>query len=316
MLKTGYFWNRKCEIHEMGRFHPESPERLKAIKQVLDGDGVGRELISLDADYAKIDDILAIHDEDYINSIRATAKNDGYVNLDSDTSANAFTWDASRLAVGGTIKCVDSIMNRDTTNAFAFIRPPGHHAERNRAMGFCIFNNIAIVTEHLLKMHDVEKVLIVDFDVHHGNGTQHAFYARSDVFYVSMHRYPFYPGTGSESETGTGEGMGFTLNVPMNVGSNDDDYMRAFDRVAKAVFDYAPQFVLVSAGYDAHVSDPLGGMRLSTDGYRRIMRILCEIADESCNGRLCMVLEGGYNIRALRASVETQLEVMLEFALR
>ncbi|MFA5811600.1 MAG: histone deacetylase [bacterium] len=312
MGNTTVFYDDLCTYHEMGYLHPESPRRLLSVKEVLDGDGIGRELARLGPRDATEGEIALIHDENYIKRIKATDGGE-LVALDPDTSANAYTWKAALRAAGGTLACVDSVFKGKARNAYAFVRPPGHHAERARAMGFCIFNNIAIAAESLIKGKGLGRVAIIDFDVHHGNGTQHAFYRRGDVFFASLHRFPFYPGTGALDETGEGEGRGATLNVPLHAGADDDDHLRALcDTIIPEVERFAPEFLLVSSGYDAHVRDPLGGMRVTTDGYRRMMRSLVELADDCCNGRLVVVLEGGYDLAALRECTEASLEAMVE----
>lgn len=310
-MKTAIIWDERMTYHELGYLHPESPKRLLAIKEMLDGDGVGRELMHLTPREATKEELAYIHDESYIARIEGTDGKD-VVHLDPDTSTNRFTWSSAKLAAGSAIVCAGEVMRGNCRNAFAFVRPPGHHSERARAMGFCIFNNIAIAADWLIRSKKAERVAIVDFDVHHGNGTQHAFYKRDDVLFISTHRYPFYPGTGSADETGGGEGRGFTQNIPMEGGSDDDDYLRTFDVITKSIVKYEPDFMLVSAGYDAHAADPLGGMRVTTDGFSRIMRALVDMANEVCDGRLVAILEGGYDLRALRDSVEAQLEVMVE----
>ncbi len=312
-MKTAVLWDERCTYHEMGYLHPESPRRLFAIKEVLSGDGVGKELIFLPPRFGTKEEIGWIHDELYIKRIEKTEGID-ITHLDPDTSANRYTWEACQRAVGGTIACVEAVMKKDCANSFAFVRPPGHHAERGHAMGFCFFNNVAIAAEWLLKVGRLERVAIIDFDVHHGNGTQHSFYKRPDVFFISTHRSPFYPGSGAEDETGDGAGKGFTYNIPMLPGADDDDYLRAFDLIAKKLEKYEPQFILVSAGYDIHSDDPLGGMRVSTDGIKRIMESMLYMAKEMCDGRLTAVLEGGYDFKALRDSVEVQLEEMVAFS--
>jgi len=310
-VTTAIIWDERYTYHEMGYLHPESPKRLLVIKEVLDGDGVGKVLVHLEPRYATREEIAYIHDDKYIERVAAT---DGIemTHLDPDTSANRYTWDAAQLAAGGAIVCVDEVLAGHYNNAFAFIRPPGHHAERDRAMGFCFFNNVAIAAEHLIKNRNVDRIAIIDFDVHHGNGTQHAFYERPDVFFVSVHRDPFYPGSGQDDETGEGEGTGYTLNIPMKGGAGDDDYRRTFDVIAKKVENYKPQFILVSAGFDAHVRDSLGGMKVTTGGYRHIMKAIMEFASGVCDGKTVAILEGGYDLQALRDSVEAQLEVMAE----
>lgn len=312
MKKTAVVWDQIFTLHDMGPSHAESPERLFSIKTVLDGDGVGREAEHLKARAATQDELGLIHDENYIKRIEATAGKDP-VFLDPDTSTNAHTWDAACNASGALIRCVEDVCDGRIANAFAFVRPPGHHAERNRAMGFCIFNHVAIAAEWLVKKRGLERVAIIDFDVHHCNGTQHAFYDRPDVFVASIHHFPFYPGTGAALEIGEGDGRGTTLNIPLRAGSGDDDYMRAFEeRIIPGVLSFGAQFILVSAGYDAHRDDPLGGMRVSTAGFRSIMELITQLAKECSDGKMAAALEGGYNIRALRASVEAQLEVMVQ----
>ncbi len=311
MGKTAIFYDEICTYHEMGYLHPESPRRLLAIKEVLDGNGVGREVERLKGRDATKEELAYIHDENYIKRIEGTSGGE-LTALDPDTSANAWTWQASLKAAGGFIACVDAVHSGKQRNAFAFVRPPGHHAERGRAMGFCFFNNVAIGAEWLIKNLGVKRIAIVDFDVHHGNGTQNAFYKRSDVFFASVHHSPFYPGTGQMSEKGEGEGKGTTFNVPIAAGADDDDYRHAIgDEILPAVERYTPQIILVSAGFDAHKLDPLGGMRMTTDGFRWIMRAIIDLANEVCDGKVAATLEGGYDLRALKESTEAQLEEMI-----
>jgi acetoin utilization deacetylase AcuC-like enzyme len=299
-MKTGYVWEDDYTLHEMGYGHPESPRRLISIKDILDGNGVGRDIGKLEARNATEEELAYIHDENYIKRIAETAGRP-VTHLDPDTQTNAYTWDAARLAAGGTIVCAQEVMEGRMSNAFALVRPPGHHAERGRAMGFCFFNNAAIAAEWLLKKAGLERVAIVDFDVHHGNGTQHAFYKRPDVFFASVHRDNFYPGTGFADEKGEGEGREATLNVPLSAGADDDDYRRAIEgTIMPAVERFSPQFIIASAGYDSHVTDPIGGMRVTTNGYRRIMRDLLDLAEATCDGKLIAVLEGGYDLKGLR----------------
>jgi acetoin utilization deacetylase AcuC-like enzyme len=311
MSKTAVIWDERMTYHEMGYLHPESPRRLIAINDVLKGDGVGREVVRVDPRPATVEEIGLIHDEHYIERIKGTDGKD-VVHLDPDTSTNRFTWEAAILAAGGTIVCAEKVASGEFSNAFAFVRPPGHHSERGKAMGFCVFNNVAVAAEWLIRNKKCERVAILDFDVHHGNGTQRAFYKRADVFFASVHRYPFYPGTGSAEEAGEGAGKGFNFNIPLDGGAHDDDFLRAVDAMLKKFEKFAPEFLLVSAGFDAHKLDPLGGMEMTTEGYGRIMQELVDFASATCKGKLVAVLEGGYNLQALRESVETQLEVMVQ----
>lgn len=309
-MATAIVWDERYLLHEMGLLHPEAPGRLLAIKEILDGDGVGHELRPIGARVATNEELGFIHDEHYIKRIAGTSGKDTTF-LDPDTSANAHTWEAARLAAGGLLRCVEEVLEGRAMNAFAFIRPPGHHAEHARAMGFCIFNNVAIGAEWLIR-RGLSRVAIIDFDVHHCNGTQHAFYARPDVFVASVHRFPFYPGTGATDETGEGEGSGATLNIPLPAGSGDDDYHRAFeDRIIPAIQGFSPKFILVSAGFDAHVMDPLGGMRVTTHCFCWMMESIVALAKECSSGKMAATLEGGYNTKALRDCVEAELEVMV-----
>lgn len=311
MAPTGVVWDARYTKHDMGMYHPESPKRLLAIKEVLDGDGVGKELTHIEPRDATKDEIAWIHAPSYIEEVAATDGQD-MVMLDPDTMTCPDSYKAALLAAGGVMNAADAVRDGKVNNAFAFVRPPGHHAEHDRAMGFCFFNNIAIATEHLIQKSDIERVAIVDFDVHHGNGTQHAFYKRGDVFFTSTHRGHFYPGSGSEEEKGEGPGKGCTLNIPLSNGADDDDYKRAFDKIIiPAVRNFQPQIILSSAGFDAHRRDPLGGMRMTTDGYRWIGRTLCDLAKDLCDGKIIYVLEGGYDLVALRESCEAILEEMV-----
>lgn len=309
-MTTAIVWDSRYTLHEMGYLHPETPRRLLAIKEILDGDGVGREMARLEARPAAEEELAWIHDPSYIKRIAETAGK-GHTALDPDTSANAYTWEAALFAAGGFLRCVEEVEAGRITNAFAFVRPPGHHAERGHAMGFCFFNNVAIGAEWLIRHKKAERVAIIDFDVHHCNGTQHSFSDRPDVFVASVHRFPFYPGTGAADEQGEGEGRGTTQNVPLPAGADDDAFKRALgDRIIPEVERFRPQFLLVSAGFDAHVRDPLGGMRVTTAGFRWMMGALLELARGTCGGKMAVTLEGGYDLRALRDSVEAQLEVM------
>ncbi|HPM41614.1 MAG TPA: histone deacetylase [bacterium] len=310
MVATAVVWDSRYTFHEMGYLHPETPRRLISIKEVLDGDGVGKVLARLESRQADDLELCWVHDENYVRRIKNTAGIE-MTALDPDTSANAYTWEAAVFAAGGFLRCCEEVLGARAKNAFALVRPPGHHAEHARAMGFCFFNNVAIGAEWLRKVGGLERVAIVDFDVHHCNGTQHTFYKRGDVFVSSIHRYPFYPGTGAADERGEGDGAGATLNVPLEAGADDDDYKRALcDVIVPAVEKFAPQMILVSAGYDPHRDDPLGGMQVSTAGFGWIMETLVSLAKATCGGKLAVTLEGGYNIKAQRDAVEAQLEVM------
>jgi acetoin utilization deacetylase AcuC-like enzyme len=311
MARTAVIWDERYTRHDMGRYHVESPERLWSIKEVLDGDGVGHEVERLEPREASRDELAYIHDAGYIERIAATDGKE-QVFLDSDTSTCPDSWKAALLAAGGAMETADRVCSRDAKNAFAFVRPPGHHAERDRSMGFCFFNNIAIAAEHILRRGAAERIAIIDIDVHHGNGTQRAFYDRGDVFFSSIHRGNFYPGSGYAEEAGTDEGKGATLNLPLDSGADDEDYKRAFDSsIVPAVHKFDPELIMVSVGFDAHMRDPLGGMKVSTEGFRWMARTLAYMAKDYCDGKLMMILEGGYDLTALRDGSEVMLEELV-----
>ncbi|MCX8110034.1 MAG: histone deacetylase [Syntrophorhabdaceae bacterium] len=307
-MKTGIVREDIYLEHVIDYYHPESPERLKYIYSMLD-EKDNKDLIRVPARSATHEEISLIHDQRYIESIHATKGKS--VRLDPDTSTSPKSYEAALMAAGGFLNLIDSLMAGEIDNGFAFIRPPGHHAERNRAMGFCLFNNIAIGARYLEKRYNLKRIIIVDFDLHHGNGTQHSFYRDSTVLFFSTHQYPYYPGTGWLEETGEGEGRGYTVNVPFSYGMGDDDYMFAFKEVLVPVADmYKPEIILVSAGFDAHYNDPLGGMRVTEKGYAMMTRILLETAQKHCSGRLLYALEGGYGLEGLTNSVRAVIKEM------
>lgn len=312
MSKTGYVWEEIYTQHIMGPFHPESPRRLERIKEMLErGDfAVKKGLIKIPARPATKEELSWVHDIDYINSVEKTKGRT--VALDPDTTASPKSYEAALMAAGGVMECVKKVISGEVDNAFAFVRPPGHHAEKDRAMGFCLFNNVAIAAEYALKKHGLKRIVIVDFDVHHGNGTENAFYDRSDVFYISTHRWPFYPGTGSREDHGTGEGQGRTLNIPFVYGADDAEFKKVYKEIVMPVIEeYKPDLILVSAGYDAHEDDPLGGLRVATETYTWLAERLVETAKKCCGGRIIFVLEGGYNVEALGECVRGALGIMV-----
>jgi len=290
--------------HDMGMYHPESPERLQVIYDMIEEFGSTLNLTTIPVRQASVDEISANHDVRYVEYIAATA---GVRNtyLDPDTTACAYSWDAACRAVGGLLSLVEAVAADNIRNGFALVRPPGHHAERKRAMGFCFFNNIAVAARYALNKLGMQRVAIVDWDLHHGNGTQNAFYESDNVMFISTHQYPHYPGSGAIREVGIGAGEGYTVNVPLAAGAGDAEYVTVFHAlVAPVVEAYHPDLILVSAGFDAHESDPLGGMNLTESGYEQMVQILLSLAEELCGGRLVLTLEGGYNLAALRNSVK------------
>ncbi|MEA1907703.1 MAG: histone deacetylase [Euryarchaeota archaeon] len=290
-------------LHETGS-HPERKERLLAIMQLIDESGI--DVRKTKPEPASIEQIQHIHNSVYIEKVKYHSEHE--IPLDPDTVVCKDSYHAALLAAGGAIRAVDLAVSRE--DAFALLRPPGHHALPDRGMGFCLFNNIAIGARHAQR-NGCERVLIVDWDVHHGNGTQHAFYDDPSVSYFSVHQYPHYPGTGSADEIGEGDGRGYTLNVPLSAGSGDAAYIDAFENIlAPALLKFDPDIILVSAGFDAHTCDPLAGMAVTTAGFGRMASIVYSIAGECCEGRLAIMLEGGYDLPALSHSVLAVLEEM------
>jgi acetoin utilization deacetylase AcuC-like enzyme len=293
----------------MDEFHPESPDRLKSIYGMLGIiDQAG--LLYVPARSASEEEIEWVHDPRYVTMVRETSGK-GRTRLDPDTSTSPKSYDASCMAAGGVLKLVDSLMKGEIDNGFALVRPPGHHAEKHRAMGFCIFNNIAIGARYLEYCYGRKRIMIVDFDLHHGNGTQQCFYADNSVLYISTHQYPYYPGSGWYDEIGHGLGKGYTINIPLSNGMHDGDYEHVFEEIVAPVSRlFAPEVILVSAGYDIHASDPLGGMKVTESGFSAIARTMMNIAGKECDGKLLFVLEGGYNLVALANGVRATIMEM------
>jgi len=317
MAHTGFVYHPDYLNHQMGPHHPESPDRLRAILGRLEGSGLMSRLVRLEPtppDHEWITSwITKVHTSTYLKDLRKVSPQEGQVALDPDTSISPGSLNAACLAVAGALAAADAIMQGRVQNAFCAVRPPGHHAESSHAMGFCLFNNVAIAARYLQEHHGLERIAIVDWDVHHGNGTQRTFYEDASVFFFSTHQYPYYPGTGKAHETGTGRGTGYTKNVPLPAGMGDTEYLQIFNTVLRpALKAYRPEAIIVSAGFDAHRDDPLAGMNLTTEGYVALSRVVKEIAGEFCQGRVLSCLEGGYNLEALAASVDGHLRVLME----
>ncbi|MFL5732429.1 MAG: histone deacetylase [Chloroflexia bacterium] len=290
-----------CLEHDAGYGHPEAPARLRGILAALRQRGISEEDL-IRPEPVDLDLLAEVHDRRYIAGVEQVARGGGAY-WDADTFISPRSYEAALVAAGGAVGAVDAVM-AGARGAFALPRPPGHHALQASAMGFCLFNNVAVAAQHAIRNHGLERVLIVDWDVHHGNGTQDLFYSRPDVLFFSTHQYPFYPGTGAISEMGEGEGRGYIVNVPLPAGVGDAGYREVFDQVlAPLARRYRPQLMLISAGYDAHISDPLANMALTVAGFSELALMVRELADELCEGRVAAVLEGGYNVEALAMSV-------------
>ncbi len=298
-------WSDRFADHATGS-HPERPERIQALKAALDAAGVFAANQTHDPTPASVEAIERIHAPQLIELVLQTAGSGGGW-LDPDTYVSPASYEVALLAAGAVTQALEAALAG--APAFAFVRPPGHHAEPRRAMGFCLFNSVAVAVEEIRARHGVERVAILDWDVHHGNGTQAAFWTDPDVLFVSLHQYPFYPGTGAAAETGAGAGEGATLNIPLAAGCDDAVYQRCMEEQAlPAIADFAPELVVVSAGFDAHRDDPLANMQVSTEGFRWMAGAVAELALEHCDGRLALALEGGYNLQSLGASAVATIE--------
>jgi len=309
-MKAGLVYDPIYLEHDTGD-HVENSRRLVEAISYLKETGIKEKLISLPARPASLEELEMIHAPEYISHVKSKAENGGGW-LDPDTVMSPKSYEAALYAAGGLLVAVEGVMKKEVDNAFAIVRPPGHHAIRDRAMGFCIFNNVAIAARFALSKFSLNRILIADFDVHHGNGTQDAFYADPNVLYFSTHEYPYYPGTGAAKETGTGKGEGTTVNFPMAAGWGDEEYLRAFKEVLVPVARrFQPELILVSAGFDSHWADHLAMMTATITGFAQMALILKELAAELCQGRLVFTLEGGYNLRVVASSIKAIFDVLL-----
>jgi acetoin utilization deacetylase AcuC-like enzyme len=310
-LPTGFVFHPDYLKHDSGQNHPESGERLSSLLTHLEKKGLILRLKNIQPYPATVKWLETVHDPSYIKMVERICKDGGGM-LDPDTHVGSESYQVALLAVGGVMAAVDEVMSKKIKNSFCAIRPPGHHAERDKAMGFCIFNNVAVGARYVQKRFGLKKVLIVDWDVHHGNGTQNIFWEDPSVFYFSVHQFPYYPGSGSENEVGEGEGEGFTFNMPMFAGSGDLEYIEAFQNILYPLAKkFSPEFIFISAGFDAHQEDPLAGINLSEVGYKEMTEVITCLASECSEGRLVSVLEGGYNSRSLSASVEKHIRALM-----
>ena len=309
MNKTGYIFHPQYLKHDT-KSHPENSGRLKAIQEKVKSSKIYSHLHFPEPRRATDDELAANHDMGHIDDVRNSCRN-GIQNLDEDTIICPDSWDAATLSAGAGLTAIDQIITGQLDNAFTAVRPPGHHAEKDRAMGFCLFNNVAIAARYAIKKHKLNRICIFDWDVHHGNGTQHSFYSNPSVHYSSIHQYPFYPGTGDKDETGTGDGLGTTLNFPLNAFAGDSTYLDIVkNKLIPAIQDFKPELIIISAGFDAHEDDPLAQMRVSSTCYGQMTAMILKVAEEICGGRLLSMLEGGYDYKALADSVFKHINVL------
>jgi acetoin utilization deacetylase AcuC-like enzyme len=306
-MSVSLIFSSKFLNHQTPAGHPERVERAEVMQSVVAA-WTQRGGVAQEPRPATRAELLRVHSQQHLDTIDRTAGR--AVSLDPDTATSPESRDVALLAAGAALGGVDAIVQSRATRVMALVRPPGHHAERDRAMGFCLYNNVAAAAAHALTL-GMERIVVMDYDVHHGNGTQWMFYEDPRVLYISTHQYPFYPGTGAAEDIGRGKGAGFTLNVPLEAGATDGDYQDAFKVVViPAIDQFKPELVMISAGFDAHERDPLARMRLSTNGYATLTKSLCDAADRHCHGRVVAVTEGGYDLVALKACLESSISVL------
>lgn len=309
-MSLGLVHDPLFQEHDPGSYHCESPLRLAALERALAGWPGRKQMQTIPLRPATEEEIVRIHNPDYFQVIASTQGRS--VRMDPDTSTSPLSFEAALKAAGSLIDLADAALIGDVSHGMALVRPPGHHAMHQRAMGFCLFNNVAVAAAHLVAARGLERILLVDWDVHHGNGTEDSFYEDPRVLYFSIHQSPFYPGTGQVQALGKGPGEGYNLNVPLSARHDDFHYVRIFeDLLAPVARQYKPQFILVSAGFDGHDEDPLGGMRITDQGFAAMARVLGEISQEFCPGKVVMTLEGGYNPEAQARSVLAVLSALM-----
>jgi len=311
--RVGIVYHPDYLKHETGTTHPEQPERLRRIFAELKERELLLSLEEIRPKPAPLEWMQRVHDPYYIQRVAELCRR-GYPYIDSlDTAVCSRSYEVALLAVGGGLAAAEGLFERGLQRVFCALRPPGHHALPSKAMGFCLFNNIAILARYLQDKYGLHRIFILDWDVHHGNGTQEIFYEDPRVFYFSVHQYPHYPGSGAENEKGRGKGKGYTLNVPLRAGSGDADYQEVFEKkLIPAVEKFAPEIILISAGFDPHREDPLSGMQVTERGFAHMTRTVVELAKQFCQGRIISLLEGGYNLQALASSVAEHIAALLE----
>jgi acetoin utilization deacetylase AcuC-like enzyme len=307
-MATLVFTHPACLEHDPGEFHPESPSRLRAVLAALRTPEFAA-LEWREAPSAETDDIARVHPAGFVEAMLAAVPAEGYAGVDADTILSPGSGEAALRAAGAVVAAIDAVIRGEAANAFCAVRPPGHHAEPDRAMGFCLFNNVAIGAARARAVHGLERVAVIDFDVHHGNGTQAMFERNPELFYASTHQWPLYPGTGSERERGID---GNVVNAPLPPGAGSAEFRRAFERVILPALDaFAPEIVLISAGFDAHRDDPLASLNLVEADYEWATAEMCKLAAKHAKGRVVSALEGGYDLGALAASAAAHVRALM-----
>jgi acetoin utilization deacetylase AcuC-like enzyme len=310
-MSTGIVADPFCKMHDTGFGHPERPERFDAVVSAFKEAGLLAQLVQIESRDAMREELRLCHTSDYLDLAEHEIRDHATELLTGDTVVSEQSWDVALRAAGSVLSAVDAVMETKVRNALCVVRPPGHHATRNRGMGFCILNNIAIAVRYAQRKHGVNKVLIVDWDVHHGNGTQDIFYEDGSVLFFSTHQWPLYPGTGARSETGSGAGKGATINCPLPAGSGRAEIFEAFkNQLVPAAEVFQPELVMISAGFDSRIGDPLGGFTLGDEDFAEMTKLLLRIAEENANGRVVSVLEGGYNLRGLGSAAAAHLRTL------
>ena len=308
-MKTGLITSDTYQNHNTGDGHPEKIDRVSVVIdnfKKLDN----KKLIWKKPNKFEISFLIKTHTSNYIDQVNKSFPKKGYNFLDGDTVISPGSKDASKDAVGSIITAIDGVQNKEFKNAFCAVRPPGHHAEKEKAMGFCIFNNVAVGANYLIEKYKYNKIAIIDFDVHHGNGTQDIFYDNEKVLFISTHQYPYYPGSGSEKEKGNFNNV---LNIPLEAGTSAEKYLNAYENVLNKVREFKPEFLLFSAGFDAHIDDPLAQLQLSSEDFYKITKRTLEISKPFCNGNVVSILEGGYDLKALQESTKRHVDALIEF---
>ena len=307
-MKTGLFTSKNSELHDTGEGHPENKYRVLSILKNLEKKKFSNLIFKKPKDFNK-EYLKITHDLDYLNTIENSFPSKGIKFLDGDTILSPGSANACNDAVGSVISAIESVKIGKIKNAFCVVRPPGHHAEYNKAMGFCVYNNVAVGANYLLQKYKLKKIAIIDFDVHHGNGTQNIFYNNQNVLYCSTHQYPLFPGTGKEYEKGK---YGNIVNIPLPAGTNSENYLNAYEHILKKIKSFRPEFVLFSAGFDAHKDDPLSNFGLKSVDFYEITRRTLNVSKKFCKGNVVSILEGGYNLEALSESCEEHIKSLME----